>query len=221
MQATTPPPTPIPPTPVIAQVPVAGAPVGDATAIYEGFRHQRQELRDQLERLEDQRGDLSGQLQDPMVGGANRQGLEQRIVQLDARIADVEKQIASADAQVASAAALPGAVVEPPPYRDPGPPEEVFVLSGLFFIVVLMPISIAFARRIWKRSASAIAALPKDIYERFSRVEQSLDAIAIEVERVGENQRYLTRVLSERPQLGPGPAERIPLAERERQTESR
>jgi hypothetical protein len=218
MQAT-PPPTP---TPVIAQVPViAGTPGGNATAVYEGFRHQRQELRDQLERLNDQRGELSGQLHDPMIGGVNRTGLEQRIAQADARIADVEKQIAASDAQVASAAAVPGAVVDPPPYRNPGPPDEVFVLTGIFFIVVLMPIAIAFARRIWKRSSAAITSLPKDIYDRFSRVEQSLDAIAIEVERVGENQRYLTRVLSERPQLGAGPAERIPVAERERQTESR
>ena len=35
--------------------------------------------------------------------------------------------------------------------------------------------------------------------ERLERLEQAVEAIAIEVERVGEGQRYLTRVLEERP----------------------
>jgi hypothetical protein len=210
--------TPSSTTPVIVQGPRSA----DPNAIYLGFRHQREELQDQVSRLGDQRHDLSEQLQNPMVSGADRQGLEGRIQVIDQRIADVEKQIAASDAQVAQAAAIPGAVVEPPPYRPNGPPDEVFVLAGLFIIVVLLPISIAVARRIWKRTASAVASLPKDIYDRFTRVEQSLDAIAIEVERVGESQRYLTRVMAERPQmLGAGAAERIEVPERERHREPR
>ena len=34
--------------------------------------------------------------------------------------------------------------------------------------------------------------------ERLERLEQAVEAIAIEVERVGEGQRYLTRVLENR-----------------------
>ncbi len=36
--------------------------------------------------------------------------------------------------------------------------------------------------------------------ERLERLEQAVEAIALEVERVGEGQRYLTRVLENRPQ---------------------
>ena len=36
--------------------------------------------------------------------------------------------------------------------------------------------------------------------ERLERLEQAVEAIAVEVERVGEGQRYLTRVLESRPQ---------------------
>ena len=35
--------------------------------------------------------------------------------------------------------------------------------------------------------------------ERLERLEQAVEAIALEVERVGEGQRYLTRVLENRP----------------------
>jgi hypothetical protein len=34
--------------------------------------------------------------------------------------------------------------------------------------------------------------------ERLERIEQGMDAIAIEVERVSEGQRFVTRLLSER-----------------------
>ena len=41
-------------------------------------------------------------------------------------------------------------------------------------------------------------ALPAESGERLERIEQAMDAIAIEVERVSEGQRFVTRLLSER-----------------------
>lgn len=201
---------------------VAGGPVtAEPNAVYEGFVHQRQELRDQLSRVRDQRQDVSNQLQGD-VSGADRRGLEQQITQLDQRTANLQVQLAQADAQVAAAAAVPGAVVETPPYVPSGPPEEVWILTGIFFVVVLFPLSLALARRLWKRSVNAVTSLPQEIYDRFSRVEQSLDAIAIEVERLGEGQRFVARVLSERgPQLGAGAAEPVPVPGREPKRERR
>jgi hypothetical protein len=47
------------------------------------------------------------------------------------------------------------------------------------------------------------AALPDDsavgrIEERLSRIEQAIDAVAVEVERVSEGQRFTTKLLAER-----------------------
>jgi hypothetical protein len=39
--------------------------------------------------------------------------------------------------------------------------------------------------------------------QRLARVEQAVEAIAIEIERVSEGQRYLTRLLGDRPPLPP------------------
>ena len=219
-------PTP-PPTPVIAG-PQGSLIVGgrgeraSPTEIYQGYQNQRNELGQQLDRLENQRRDISRQLQQPMINGADEKALEGRLTQVDQRIAGVEKQIAEAEGNLAKSAAVPGAVVPPPNFDRGGPPEVAFVLMGLFIIVVLLPISIAFARRIWKRSTAAITKLPQEIYDRFARVDQSLDAIAIEVERIGEGQRFLTKMHTEQPRgLGAGPAERIESPERERQREGR
>lgn len=39
--------------------------------------------------------------------------------------------------------------------------------------------------------------LPTEIMNRFERMEQSLDAIAVEVERISEGQRFTTKLLSD------------------------
>jgi hypothetical protein len=168
------------------------------SAVYEAYVNQRRELRDQLETLQDSRRDLSRQLQDPGVTGADRAGLEKAITQLDARISGMDQQLAAADAQVAQAAAVPGAVVPPPPMIHHGPPDEVYVLGGIFMFVVLMPLSIAYARRLWRRGAAAVSTIPHELMDRLTRLDHAVDSIAVEVERIGEGQRFVTRVLADR-----------------------
>ncbi len=192
--------TPNAPTaPVLApgRITISGAPLTSASSIYQGFRAQRRELGSQLEDLQNTRAGLAGDLQQLPAASDLRSGIVQRVAGLDARIVAMDKQIADADAQVARAAAIPGAVVEPPRFVRQGPPEEVFVLGGMFIIVVLLPLTIAYARRIWRRGAAVVTAMPKEIAERLGRMEQVVEATAIEVERIGEGQRFLTRLFTE------------------------
>jgi hypothetical protein len=67
----------------------------------------------------------------------------------------------------------------------------------LFLFAVFLPLSIAFARRIWRRSAAAVTSFPREIAERLQRMEHALEATAVEVERIGEGQRFLTRLFTE------------------------
>ena len=171
--------------------------------ILRGFRAAREELQEQLESLEDRRENIVEELQQT-TAEASRRGLEQRLGDVDTRILDVERQLAAADAQVAQAAAVPGAVPPPTPRvstppRPPSfgnPPEEYIALGGMFMILVLFPLTIAYARRLWKRGGQAVAALPANLMERFGQLEQSVESIAIEVERIGEGQRFMTRVFA-------------------------
>lgn len=194
--------------------------VGAPEAVYKAFNEQRRELNDQLEQLERKRTDIANELQGDArkhsQGGAEnlviRTGQEARIADLDKRISDVEKELAVADQQVAKAASVPGAIVERPPEPRRGPPEEVFALSGLFIMVVCLPLSIAFARRIWKRGAAAVTSFPQELVDRLNRLDQSMDSIAIEVERIGEGQRFVTRVLTDSNRaLGAGAAQPIDM----------
>ena len=67
--------------------------------------------------------------------------------------------------------------------------------------------------RMWFRHQEKMATLRQPtasqpiIEARLERVEQALDAIAVEMERVGEGQRFLTRLLADRPQALPDAAD--------------
>jgi hypothetical protein len=190
-------------TPAPVTVPAAPIAAGRATpsptAIYQGFRAQRRELSNQLDELEGTRREITSQMEDLPPGSPDRAPLEARMKDIDTRIKAVDQMLAGNSAQLSQAAAIPGAVVEEPPQTivRMGPPEEAYVLGALFMVIALLPISIALARRIWKRSASVVTSLPRDISDRLMRMEHSVEATAVEVERIGEGQRFLTRLFTE------------------------
>ncbi len=82
---------------------------------------------------------------------------------------------------------------------EPQIPREAVAISIAFFvmiavIIVGLPIARAFARRM---DRTAAAPRPQGDPQRLVRIEQAVEAVAVEVERISENQRYVTRLLSE------------------------
>jgi hypothetical protein len=61
--------------------------------------------------------------------------------------------------------------------------------------VIGLPIARAYARRIDRQ---ATPALPPETAARLERMEQAIDTIALEIERISEGQRFTTRLLSDR-----------------------
>jgi len=186
----------------------------------EAARAQRSELRNQLDRAEERAENLRDELtQTSSTETTVRAGLEQRIKDTDARIAELDRQIAEADARVATAAAVPGATIEPPrPPMPPrrGPPEEAWFLGGMLIVLGVFPIAIAHARRIWRRPAANSGEMPAELTDRLNRLEQAVDAVAVELERVGEGQRYVAKVFAESQKaLGAGAAEMLEVRQRE------
>ena len=81
-------------------------------------------------------------------------------------------------------------------------PFEVATTLGIGFFVMLttisvgLPIAKAFARRMDQRTAEP--RVPPEVMARLERMEQAIDSVAIEVERISEGQRFTTKLLSER-----------------------
>ena len=202
-----PPTIPLPPTPA-SQVQIVAPVAGVSPAnVYRASREQRSELQDQLRSLERKRDDLQEQLQQDATQ-ESRSGIVARIREIDGRISQTDAQLAAANAAVANAAAVPGAVVKEPPPRRSGPPDGVFIIGSLFIVVTLLPISLAYARRIWRRGKTIIAPVPQEVRDQISRLAEAVETIGIEVERIGEGQRFITNVFAQQKStaLGAGAA---------------
>jgi hypothetical protein len=140
-----------------------------------------------------------------------------------AQQAAVAAQQAAVTAQQAAAAAQgePVLAPEPPPpprtftIRGPDgtqtftippntfdnviPPQAVDISVAFFVtmaaIIIGLPLARAFARRMDRRGGSA--QISNEVSSQLAHLNQAVDAIALEVERISEGQRFTTRLLSE------------------------
>jgi hypothetical protein len=102
-------------------------------------------------------------------------------------------------------------VITVPPFPEfpgshgPSPRQEKMLFSGfivvvLAAVVIFYPLMRAFARRL-EGAGQRHDALDTSSAERLQRIEQAVDAMAIEIERISEGQRFTTRLLSARADL--------------------
>ena len=78
--------------------------------------------------------------------------------------------------------------------------EDVVIPIAGMTMVVMLVLGVPFVRalvRRWERQP-LYPAVPPEVTARLERIEQAVDAVAIEVERISEGQRFTTKLLSER-----------------------
>jgi hypothetical protein len=131
---------------------------------------------------------------------------------IDKQLSDVQHELNSTyvqlesmnqqihDLQEARDMARLGITVQPP--MPPMPPEpligrEQLAMGGTAVFLLLVPIVLAYSRRIWRR---AVREQPTNVddSQRLVRMEQAIESIAVEVERIGEAQRFTTKLLADR-----------------------
>jgi hypothetical protein len=76
--------------------------------------------------------------------------------------------------------------------------EHVVGIVSIVTIFVAFPIVVAYSRLIWKRTGGQPSQLSDDAARRLVQMQQSIDAMALEIERISEGQRFVTKLLSER-----------------------
>ena len=107
------------------------------------------------------------------------------------------------DAQKASQDAGHTATTTVPPF-DPSdmiPPQAVDISLAFFFTVAFcvvgFPLARAFARRIDRKTEFRTVGGP-DLTPHIRQLQDSVDAMAIELERISEGQRFTAKLLAER-----------------------
>ena len=85
--------------------------------------------------------------------------------------------------------------------------EDIIIpIAGMGMIVILsigVPLVLAYVKR-WEREGLRPKGEPEST-ARLERIEQSIDAMAVEVERISEGQRFVAKLMAERQ------PERLPL----------
>jgi hypothetical protein len=89
-------------------------------------------------------------------------------------------------------------------------PDEILPFAFAFAALIVgakivLPVVRAFAKRVERRGDPP--HLPAEMTSRLERMEQAIDSIAVEVERISEAQRFTTKLLSDRTRSHPERAE--------------
>jgi hypothetical protein len=172
------------------------------------LKAQRSELSDQLQSVDGRRSKLLSQLRSTGDPTAVK-GLEDRLALLDKRQLQLESDLATTGQQLSSVpAGLVASTAGPAMFAGLGS-GQVTAVSIIAIIFVLGPLAVGFAKTLFK-SASRPGLPPQALTEtaqRLERLEGAVDSIAIEIERISEGQRFVTKILSEgqhAPALGAG-----------------
>ena len=72
----------------------------------------------------------------------------------------------------------------------------IVLFSTMPVIAIGYPLARAYAKKIERGNDTA--RVPSDVSARLERMEQAIDSIAVEVERISEGQRFTTKLLAER-----------------------
>lgn len=220
-----------------APTPAAVAPIAVPTtrAELDGLVAKRSELENQLESLTDRRQELFQQRQ--RMGREEGQGHDNRIALLDEQTTRIEQEMLTLNGAIAEGMAkVPfvggQATTAAQPNRDlirevrNGAEDAVMgtMFGSAAGLVAIYVVWRGIRRWIWKKKplpASATPAVP-DHAPRLEQLQQSLDVIALEVERISEAQRYLAKVITERaPAIGAGDAQPVSMRNREDAPERR
>ena len=201
------------------------------------LQSQLSDLQAQLAGVQARWDGLHSQLNEMLRSNPARPGVQQQWADAGVEIARIRGEIAFREAQLARAQGRPiGTTETGPAARFPFRNVDsnlVVVMSSVMLIAFGFPISIAWARRILRRKPDA--PILSDLAPRLANIERAVDAISIEVERISEGQRFVTKIFVDRPgqasppesgaastaapapkALGAGPMQPIDIVERER-----
>ena len=171
------------------------------------LQEQRSQIGDQLDNVSSRRTDIARELAGTGAESA-RQGLQARIDILDQRILQLETDLARTGRELSMVS--PEVLASTGQWNDRGGDSSDFgegMAAGGFSALFFMSFVLLFLRRRWKRRAVPARAgvLDSDSSQRLQRLEQGMDAIAIEIERVSEGQRFVTKLLADSRGVEPAP----------------
>lgn len=184
----------------------------------DALREQRSELTSQLQSLGNRRAELMAQ--EHIGSDAEARVIQDQIKQLDQRMTRLDAQITSLNDQISAAVARGvgsrGADMAPdapvlapiripqitiPPIGPMGPMQTRGVVRDVAGAlvgegVVFLLLGFVFWQFGWKRMRAQLQHMIGDHSARMQQLQQSVDVIGLEVERISEGQRYVAKMMT-------------------------
>lgn len=178
-----------------------------------GLIGQRRSLVGEIEDLQERRLEAAGQLSSASREHASV--LRQTIAEIDQQLSGARTALRSIERAIAARqgaptplpappapAPFPGVIVEPrvPVIAFPETNQlPVYLGAGALTLVALsIAVGMVYARRLRRDTAAAIERLQADLQGVLHKLTHGVDAVAVEVERIGEGQRFVTKALAEK-----------------------
>ncbi len=166
-------------------------------------------LRAEIAGIRQEIGDLTSQL----TNGTSDAREEAVVAQIERATERMQSLQESLDQRIRGDEPITVTQFPEPPPMDPINFTDIgaWLFSTIAVTVLLLPVIRSWARRSELRVRPAAAADD----DRLDRIEQAIDALAVEMERVSEGQRYSAMLLNEMRALPAPPAESFSQAARE------
>jgi len=206
---------------------ISSASEAQANAELAALDHSRAELKSQLQSLTERRALLRMNLDG--ATGSTKADLEGRLRVLDDRAARIDDQLNQMDDAVNRLIArgatrdasgfdklIQGAFsgqptpVTPPPnwfggFHSGSDVTTLLVGQGIGFLLM----GLVLWRVLRRRGVAALTRLAPEDATRIAQLQNAVDTISLEVERISESQRYVAKFLNDKLSLAAGPAEEV------------
>ena len=159
-------------------------------------REAQQEIREAQQEVREAQQQVREARTADQRGGAEQElfGAEQELKEAEARLRQLEQHPPPSPPFVYTSQ-------QPDDFRPHIPGEAVDIAIGFFItcavIIVGWPIARALGRRFERRGVPL--AVEAGVTDQLQRIEQAVEAIAIEVERISESQRFLAKLQEKSP----------------------
>ena len=186
-----------------------------------GLVGQRRQLVAEMEELQERRLEIAQQLK--TAGREERGVLQQTANQLDRQLSGAENALRAIEnliaTQTGSAPPPPPATpakvaaggqgvsytTAPPPPPPVAPARDAIMFSWAgFTVIALASIGIFnYVRRLRRETRDAVTQLRSELFDEMKKVSYGVESMAVELERIGEGQRFVTKALSEKKEPAP------------------
>lgn len=163
---------------------------------YLKLKSRQDVLNNQVRELTEKRDELAGNMSDR--SGVDLEGAQNRLKALDAQLQQAEADLGAVTKEMANAAPAELSFETRTVYRGFDDGDMVgagFGGAAIMFALFIPLIYRTFRRRRWVPAGTT--SKPEIGSERIERMEMAIDSIAVEMERVSENQRFMTRLMTE------------------------